>query len=207
MACMPDSSFHLRLSAFKKKRWIVVALAVVCIVGIRTVFAMPEPALRFLTGAEIEAVSEVPAYAKIIEPIEQVGSFETVGVNEDGTVHTESLFVASNELSTDSQGRARIRQKLAVTPEDLRKSVDSRRSQRLAEMDYYDPSGVVMSSTEVAYGGSLDDMEAGGEGEVLMVQNGQPVWVNFEEALEQLTFKNAKNVLKKADGFLRENFG
>jgi len=32
-------------------------------------------------------------------------------------------------------------------------------------------------------------------------------WVNFEEALEQLTFKNAKNVLKKADGFLRENFG
>ncbi len=30
-------------------------------------------------------------------------------------------------------------------------------------------------------------------------------WLSFEEAMEKLTFKNAKNILKKADGFLREN--
>ena len=31
-------------------------------------------------------------------------------------------------------------------------------------------------------------------------------WLNFEEAMKKLTFKNAKDVLKKADGFLREKF-
>ena len=31
-------------------------------------------------------------------------------------------------------------------------------------------------------------------------------WLNFKEAMEKLTFKNAKDVLKKADGFLREKF-
>ena len=31
-------------------------------------------------------------------------------------------------------------------------------------------------------------------------------WLNFEEAMKKLTFENAKNVLKKADGFLKERF-
>jgi len=31
------------------------------------------------------------------------------------------------------------------------------------------------------------------------------IWVSFEEALEKLTFKNARDILKKTDEFLRKN--
>ena len=50
-------------------------------------------------------------------------------------------------------------------------------------------------------------MESNTENVVLSFEHVGSIWLNYNKAMEKLTFKNAKTLLKKANEFLNKNYG